>query len=40
MPCIVGYSASEATNLSYSATVAIAAIVGEIRFFLFLVFNI
>ena len=31
MPYIVGYSTSEATNLSYSATIAIVVIIEEIR---------
>ena len=33
MPCIVEYSASEGTNLSYSAAIAVVATVGEIRSF-------
>ena len=34
MPYIVEYSASEGTNLSYSATIAVAATVGETRSFI------
>ena len=33
MPYMVEYSTSEGASLSYSATVAVAATVGEIRLF-------
>ena len=44
MPYIVGYSTNKATNLFYSATIAVTTIVGEIRsligFLIFSIFNI